>query len=380
MAITTLINIGCGNKTASKEEIASYSGIKPLVIDTAYDKEYIAQIQSVQNIEVRAQEKGYLQKIYIDEGQYVKAGQMLFTIMPRLYEADVLKAKAGIAKAQAGVLKAKAEIKASETELLNAKTLADKDIVSKSEKVLAQAKLEGAKSEYEAQNAELSQAKAELLLAETHLSLTGIKAPFDGVVDRIPHKLGSLIDEGEMLTTLSDNRSIYAYFNMPESEYLNFKLHHNNSDKANNLQLLLANGEMYNQFGIVQNIEGEFDNETGNIAFRAKFPNPDLLLKHGETGKIQMRVSLNNAMIIPQKATYELQDKVYVYVVDKNNVIKSKEIKIKSRLPELFVIESGLAPDDKILIEGLQKVKDGDKISYKEEDAKTVISNLQLIK
>ena len=342
---------GCFSKNKPKEEAGKYVVTSPLQADTSFNNEYVAQIQSVRNIEIRAQEKGYLQNIYVDEGKFVKAGQLLFRIMPTMYQAEYLKAQAGV--------------KEAELEMLNAKTLSDKDIVSKSESAIAQAKLD--------------EANADLALAKLHLSLTEIRAPYDGVIDRIPLKPGSLIDEGALLTTLSDNKDIYAYFNVPEREYLNFKSQ-SDSNKANAVSLLLANNQLHKYKGWVETVEGQFDNETGNIAFRAKFPNPDMLLKHGETGKVQMTVPLNGALLIPQKATYELQDKVYVFVVDKNGVLHSRNINVKQRMPDIYVTDSGLSPSDHILLEGVQNVKDDDKIEFKYEEPSKVIAGLQLIK
>ena len=171
---------------------------------------------------------------------------------------------------------------------------------------------------------------------------------------------------------------MYVYFNVSESEYLDYKA--SKTNERNNVTLLLANGQTHKYKGTVETVEGEFDNETGNIAFRAKFPNPDLVLKHGETGKVQMKVPVRNALIIPQKATYEIQDKIYVYVLDQNNVVRSKNITIKNTLPDLYIVGSGLSENDKILLEGVQNVKEDDKISYSYADPKNVISTLQLIK
>ncbi len=339
----------CTSKKEEKEKAGKYAVTTPLKIDTSFTKEYVSQIRSIRNIEIRAQEKGYLQNIYVDEGQFVKAGQLLFRIMPKLYEAEFLKAQA--------------ETKAAEIELQNTKTLADKNVVSKNELALAQAKLE--------------QAKAERALAKLHLSFTEIRAPFDGTIDRIPLKLGSLIDEGELLTSLSDNSQMFAYFNVSEPEYLDYET--NVKGRGNTkVGLLLANNQSLQYKGDVETIESEFDNETGNIAFRARFPNPERLLKHGETGKVQMCVPLKNALVIPQKATYEIQDKVYVFVVDKNNVIRSRNISISNEMPDLYVVGNGLSENDKILLEGVQNVKDDDKIEYTFMAPREVISHLQL--
>ncbi|PTT21269.1 efflux RND transporter periplasmic adaptor subunit [Chryseobacterium sp. HMWF028] len=344
-----LLAVGCNKKKEEKEEAAVYPVTSPVVMDTVINKEYVAQIQSVKNIEVRAQEKGFLEKIFVDEGQYVQAGQTLFRIMPKLYQAELLKAKA--------------EVEQASIELKNASTLAGNNIVSKNEKAMAKAKLDAA--------------NAEMKLAQIHLSFTDIKAPFSGVINRIPLKLGSLIDEGDLLTSLSDNTSIYTYFNVSEPEYLNYQTHV--ADRGSNqVSLITANGEMYTQKGEIQTIEGEFDNETGNIAFRAKFPNPDKLLRNGETGKIQMTMPVHNGLIIPQKATYEIQDQKYVFVIDKNGVAKSRNIKVAYELPDLYIVGSGISKGDQILLEGVQKVKDDQKVKTKFQDPKKVLQSLKL--
>ncbi|WP_316791868.1 efflux RND transporter periplasmic adaptor subunit [Pedobacter frigoris] len=344
-----LCHSSCTSKKEEKEEAGSFTVTSPMVLDTSITKDYVSQIKSVRNIEIRALEKGFLQNIYVDEGQTVKAGQLLFRIVPKMYEAEMQKSAA--------------EVRASEIELQNTRLLADKNVVSKNELAMA--------------NAKLDQAKAELSLAKFHLSATEIRAPFDGTIDRIPKKLGSLIDEGELLTSLSDNGQMFAYFNVSEPEYLDYKT--NVSGRGSNkVNLLLANNQLFQSKGDVETIESEFDSETGNIAFRAKFPNPDQLLKNGETGKVRMSVPLKNAMIIPQKATYEIQDKIYAFVIGKDNVVHSREITIGSKIPDLYIVSSGISEHDKILLEGVQKVKDDDKIEYKFVAPKEVISQLQL--
>lgn len=348
--ISVFIFIACKPKEEEKKEEGKYTVTSPIVMDTTVTKDYIAQIQSIQNIEVRAQVKGFLEGIHVDEGKHVGAGQILFTIMPKAYEAEVFKQRA--------------EVKTAEIELANTKSLADKNIISKAELAMAQAKLE--------------KEKAELSKAELELSFTKIKAPFDGIIDRIKFKKGSLIDEGGLLTTLSNNKDVFAYFNLSETEYLDFKNHKNNEHQK--VSLILANGDLHKYKGEIETIEGEFDNSTGNIAFRAKFPNPDLLLKHGETGKVRLTLPLKNALIIPQKCTYELQDKIYVYVLDKDNKLKSRNIIIKQKLSNLYIVESGLNAKDKILLDGLQSAKEDEKIEAAFLPAKEVIDNLQLIK
>lgn len=344
-----LSQTSCTSKKEEKEEAEKFTVTSPLKVDTSFTKEYVSQIRSVRNIEIRAQEKGYLQNIYVDEGQFVKAGQLLFRITPKIYEAELLKAEA--------------EAKSAQIELQNTKTLVEKNVISKNEQSMAEAKLD--------------HANAEMALAKLHLSFTEIRAPFDGTIDRIPLKLGSLIDEGELLTSLSDNSEMFAYFNVSEPEYLDYQI--NTKGRGNNkVSLLLANNQPLQYKGDVETIESEFDNKTGNIAFRARFPNPDKLLRNGETGKVLMTIPLKNALIIPQKATYEIQDKVYVFMVDNNHVVHSKNITIVGQMPDIYIVGSGIEENDKILLEGVQKSKDDDKVEYEFLAPKEVVSNLRL--
>lgn len=339
----------CGKERREEEETARFLATTPIVIDTSYEKQYVAQIRSVRNIEIRAQEKGFLDDIPTDEGRNVRAGQMLFRIMPKLYEAELQKAEA--------------EVRAAEIELENASALLAKNVIAKNEQAMAQAKLD--------------RARAERVQARLHLSFTEIRAPFEGVLDRIPKKLGSLIEEGELLTTLSDNSRMFVYFNVSEPEYLDYKT--NTGDRNGQaVSLLLANNTRFKHTGRIETIEGEFDPETGNIAFRAIFPNPERLLRNGETGKVMLTVPFNQALIIPSKATYEVQDKTYVYVIDGQNKVHSRLITIAGRLPDLYIVGSGLKADEKILLEGVQKVKDDDAVRFEMKEPRAVIAGLRL--
>lgn len=337
----------CESKKEHKEN-ETFLVTSPIQKDTLNTNEYVAQIQSIRHIELRAQEHGYLQDIYIDEGQSVKKGQLLFRIMPKLYEAEYQKAQA--------------EADFAKIEYLNTKQLADSSIVAANELAMSKAKYD--------------QAKAELALAKVHLDFTEIRAPFDGIVDRLHLKLGSLVEEGELLTSLSDNSNMWVYYNVPEAEYLNYKS--SKADEKKQVSLLMANNQVYDQPGMVETIEGEFNNETGNIAFRANFPNPNGLLRHGETGSILTKVPFNNALLIPQKATYEVLSKHYVYVITKDNRVEPREIHILGEIPHIYIVKDGLSESDKILLEGLRKVNDGDKIEYEFEDPNKALSELEL--
>lgn len=335
LAAAAFIFSSCGHTTEGKEEETKFIVTSPVQRDTIIYKEYVGQVNSASHIELRSQEKGYLEKIFVDEGQFVKKGQLMFKIMPVIYQAEVERAKA--------------ELNFAEIEYNNTKSLADKNVVSPNELALAQAKL--------------NKAKAELSLAQAHLSFTEIRAPFDGIIDRFHKRLGSLIDEGELLTTLSDNSKMWVYFNVPEAEYLDY-VKKAKTQHMQNVLLQMANKEMFDLPGIVETIEADFNNETGNIAFRATFPNPRGILRHGETGNIMMPISLKGAILIPQKATFDVLDRKYVYIVDENNVLKATQITVAQEMPHVYVVATGLTAKDKILAEGLGKVKNNERIKF----------------
>lgn len=345
-----LFLVGCGSKHEEKEEDYKFLVTSPVKKDTIVVRPYVCQIRSIQHIEIRALERGYLQSIFVDEGKFVRKGQRMFQIMPLLYNAELKRAEA--------------EAEFAEIEFLNTKQLADSNVVSKNELALAKAKLD--------------RAKAELSLAQVHLGFTDIRAPFDGIMDRFQVRLGSLVDEGDLLTTLSDNSEMWVYFNVPEAEYLNYRAHLKR-DSVMRVGLQMANNEIFEYTGVVKTIEADFNNETGNIAFRATFPNPRGLLRHGETGNVLATSQLRGALIIPQKSTFEVLEKKYVFVVDKENVVHQKEITITSELPDLYVVTSGVKETDKIMLEGIRKVRDKDKLAHFEyEDPKSVLPRLKV--
>ncbi len=343
-----MCHTSCKTENKEKETESKLLVTSPLTMDTSIAKEYVCQIRSIRHIEIRALEHGYLEKSYVDEGQFVKKGQLLFQIMPNIYDAELQKAQA--------------EVNFAEIEYQNTRKLADSNIVAPNELAMAKARLD--------------KARAEASLNKIHLQFTTIRAPFDGIIDHLQARPGSLLGEGDLLTTLSDNSKMWVYFNVPEAEYLNYITKTKEDNQTVSLQM--ANNEIFDQAGIVETIEADFNNETGNISFRATFPNSKGVLRHGETGNIRMLVPLNHALIIPQKATFEVLDKKYVYVVDKDNRVKSREITIGADMIDLYAVTSGITENDKILLEGLRKVKNNDKIVFTYEDPRSVITQLIL--
>lgn len=340
----------CQSSHQSKELKHIYKVSKPLVQDMTLNKEYVCQIRAIQHIELRSLEKGYLQKIYVDEGQFVRQGQLLFQIKPNIYKADVHKSQA--------------EVELANIELENNKALVAKNIISKSESAMSASKLD--------------KAEAELDLAKTHLGFTEIKAPFNGLIGKFGDiRTGSLLDEGELLTTLSDNHKVWVYFNVPEVQYLEY-MKNKQSKISQKVQLKLANNEVYSEAGTIETIESDFSNTSGNIAFRATFNNPRSLLRHGETGSILWPKPIKNALIIPQKSTYEVLDKKFVFVVGKDGVLHEREIEVAEEAPNIFILKSGLNADEMFILEEQKKVNRGDKIKYKVIDPQKVIKNLDL--
>jgi RND family efflux transporter MFP subunit len=344
--VLTFILYSC---TSKKEEIkiSTYNVIQPLLLDTIVRSEYVADIQALQNVEIRNRIQGFVEQICVDEGKFVQKGQLLFSISSKSLQQHLLKAKSLLKSAIA-------EEKMGEIELKNVEKLVEKNIVSTTELQIAKAKLDVLKAKVE-------EAKVEEEQAEHNLTYSKIKAPFDGVINRIPFKVGSLLEEGTLLTTISNIDEIYAYFHISEIDYYNYKksILKDNTDE---ISLILANGQEHKYKGKIETIEGEIDNGTGNIAFRAKFPNNEKLIKHGSSGKILLATKIKNALIIPQKVSFENLDKQYVFIVDKNNTIKTKSFKIKNRLQNLYVVDGSLNKNDLVVFEGIQNLKVNDQI------------------
>lgn len=322
---------------------------RPLKRDTTVAREYVCQIHSRSNIEVRALERGYLEATHVKEGQHVKEGELMFKILPLVYQAELKRAEA--------------EAQAATVEYENTKRLADSKVVSDTELAISKAKLE--------------KALAEVNLAQTHLGFTEIKAPFPGLMDRLNMRQGSLVDEGDLLTTLSDNSEMWVYFNVPEAEYLEYASQEQPEERKK-VRLMMANNKLFRHAGRVNVIEAEFNNETGTIPFRADFPNPEGLLRHGETGNIQMKKLVKDALLIPQKATFEILDHHYVFVVGEDDVVTQQRVHIAEELEDLFIISEGLTEKDKIVLEGLRHAKSGQKAEYDFEEPEEAFEDLKL--
>lgn len=363
LVISSLLT-GCSTTTEEKSEAE-----KPTLPifevtrqSTTLRREYAGNVEAVRNVELRARVGGYLDKIHVDEGQQVSKGQLLFQINQAEYQAELAKAKANLKSAMA-------EAKTAEVEMGRVKLLVDKKIISASELELSKSKVEAAKAAIE--EAESAQQNAQL-----RLSQASVRAPFDGVINRIPFKMGSLIEEGSLLTTVSDIREVYAYFHVSEKEYLEYikKGKNRPNQSGQEVDLLLADNTPYGQSGKIETMESVFDDGSGTIAFRARFPNPNKVLKHGATGRIRLKNEVDNAVLVPQKAVFEVQDKNYVYVVDTANKVKMRSFVPQSRLAQFYLVKSGLEPGEKVVYEGIQNIREGMQIVPQEMSSDSLLS------
>lgn len=355
IALLGLFAIGCHKPAVHHgEEKHKIVVTSPVDEEVTVTEQYVCQIHSRRHIDVRALEGGYLEAIPVKEGQAVKQGELLFKIVPTLYQA---KLDSELAEAEL-----------AQIEFNNTTRLFEQNVVSDKEVALAKAKL--------------ARAVANVTLAQAELNFTEVKAPFDGIIDRLHEQQGSLVEEGDILTTLSDNDVMWVYFNVPEARYLEYKAELDEQEKSGNqehlqVELVLANGQTFGERGAISAIEADFNNETGNIAFRSDFPNPTRLLRHGQTGTILIHRKVHDAIVIPQRATFETLAKRYVYVLDKDNAVRQREITVEHELDDIYVIKEGLQVDDKIVLEGVRQVEDGEKPEFEYLAPQVVLSNLK---
>lgn len=340
--------VGCGEHEEVHHEPLRLEVTNVLRRDTEIVREYVAQIRSIRHIEIRALESGYLRDVFIDEGQRVTRGTHLFQVTPTVYQAEVARSEA--------------EVRLAEVEYQNTRMLREGNVVSPQELALAEANRQ--------------RATASRSLAQAHLRFTSLDAPFDGIIGRLMVRRGSLLEEGELLTVLSDNSEMWVYFNVSESEYIDYRAAHGPDDVVP-VRLRMANDRMFDHDGVIQTIEADFNNETGTIAFRAGFPNPEGLLRHGQTGTVVLTTVLPSVLLIPQAATFRVLDKTYVFVVGEDGVVHAREIALGPQVPHLYVVERGLEEGDRVLIDGLRRVRDGDTIEPNVRDANEVFEALE---
>jgi len=360
---------GC-NRTSKKEgnlKPEEFPVVEVFAKDINVPLEYVTSIQAFQNVEIRARVEGYLEDIFVDEGKLVTEGQLLFKINDEEYRAELNRAKANIASAEA-------ETRSTLVELERVKLLVNKNVVAKTEMDLAEAKVEIARSKIKIGHAEET-------AAEIRLANTSIRSPFNGIIDLLALKKGSLINKGTLLTTLSNIESMYTYFTVSEVEYLEFARHNKRGDTlfVNNVELFLADETRYPSKGRLEALGSEFQEGTGAIVARAIFKNPKHILKHGATGKVRLHEIQTKAILIPQKAVVEIQDKNYVFLFDKkNNTVTMKSFVPLRRFGDYYIVSKGLNEHDVIVLEGIQNVSEGMVIRARMVSAKDLLKTNEL--
>ncbi len=316
-------------------------------------KEFTSSLEGQVNVDIRPQVPGYLDKIYVEEGAYVKKGQLLFKINDRVYSEQLANTQASLLASEANMLKAKIEV--------------DRLTPLVENNVIADVQLKTAKSAYDAAKASADQAKALVNGAQINVGYTSITAPADGYIGRIPYKVGALVGSGEALplTVLSDVSQMYAYFSMSEPDFIAFqnqfvgKTIEEKVKFVPDVELLLADNTIYQQKGKIGIVEGQFDKTTGAISFRATFPNPGGILRTGNTGRIRIPKLYNSAVMVPQNATFEIQDKVFVFLLQDSNKVVSKPFTFTGKTTNYYLADKGINVGDKIVYSGLGNLKDG---------------------
>lgn len=316
-------------------------------------QEYPATVQGTVNVEIRPQVSGYLEKIYVEDGAWVSKGQPLFRINAREYSQYSSSASANIQSAKAAVEKAQVEVDRLQPLVDN--------------KVIADVQLKAAKAALHQAQAAQAQAVSGKGSADITLGYTLITAPVSGYVGRINFKQGSLVGKGEPdpLTVLSEVNNVHAYFSMSEGDFFSFFSNvpgKTAEEKIKNIpavDLALADNSIYKNKGKVELVQGQFDRSLGSISFRAVFANDEKLLRSGITGKIRIPFLQQNKLVVPQQATYELQDKVYVFALGDSNKVVSKQITVTGKSDGNFIVSKGVVNGETIVYSGLQRLRDG---------------------
>jgi membrane fusion protein (multidrug efflux system) len=363
LLIAGTILASCGNQTDKSAQATAANQVKEYRIlelqprDATLYTDYPASIQGQQNIEIRPRVDGYVERIYVDEGAVVKRGQLLFKINAPQYEQEVRTASASIKSAEAAVNE-------SQLAVNKVRPLVEKDIVSKFE-------MESAQYTYQTRVAALAQARAALANARTNLGYTSVVSPVDGVVGSIPFRLGSLVSgsNAEPLTTVSSIGNVFAYFAFNEKLLLQFTNDNSGATFAERIRrlpdvsLILADGRLYSEKGRIQTVNGLINSATGSVNVRARFPNPNGVIRSGNSAMVRIPTTVKKGLLIPQSATFELQDKRFAVVLGANNKTRNAAIQVlENTAGKFFVVEEGLKAGDKIVLEGVASLEDGSQI------------------
>lgn len=361
MLLITTVFLSCKNdrqQAPNQEEVESYQVITVNPQKTTIHTDFPVTLQGIQDVEIRPKVNGFISDILVDEGQKVSKGQLLFRLFAPEYEEQLVQSQAAIQSIEAELEEAKLQIEKT-------KPLVQEGVIGKYE-------LESAQHQLKNKTAQLNQAKSVRKSAEVNVGYTQIRAPFDGVMDLIPYKKGSLVSSSSPnpLTRISDISRINVYFSINEKQFFDWMEKSGGksvTDYINGqgeINLILPNNQLFNQKGIVDMVSGQVDSKTGSIALRAVFPNPDQVLRSGNSATLRVYEKLDNALLIPQRATVEIQGKRFVYKVDDEGMVTSVAVDLLEHTPsnEYFIVKSGLIAGDRIIAEGLVSIREGVKI------------------
>jgi membrane fusion protein (multidrug efflux system) len=348
----------------------AYPVVQINAINTTLESDYPATLEGQQNVDIRPKIDGFIERIYVDEGATVRKGQALFAINAPQYAQEVRTAEAAIRSAEA-------EVNAAQLQYNKTKPLVEKDIISKFD-------LENAALTLTARKASLAQAKAALVNAKVNLGYTVVTSPVNGVIGTIPYKVGALVSSNSQLplTTVSSINKVYAYFSLNEKQLLEISRNTKGRTLEDKIQqipsvtLVLADGSLYSEKGKIETISGQINTQTGSSSLRATFPNPNGLLRSGSSASIRIPQHLQDAILVPQKSTTDIQGKKFVYLVTDTGGVKTTNIEIMELTKgNFYVVKQGLKPGDKIILEGFSSLKDGDKIKPAVKPADSVFAD-----
>ena len=355
IVLVAMLLAGC-TRSAATTPAAPPATLPVLAIESATattESEFPASIQGITDVEIRPQVSGTLDRIFVDEGAYVKQGQPLFKINDKPYLEQLNNALASQHAAEAAAVNAQLEVEKLTPLVQN--------------KVVSDYQLKTAKASLSIARANVAQAKANVATAKINVGYTLIKAPVNGYIGRLPRKQGSQLSpaDPEALTQLSDVREVYAYFSLGENDFIQFKSDYAGNtlnDKLKNLppvELVLADNSLYTKKGKIDMVDGQFDKTTGAITLRATFPNAQGLLRSGNTGKVRLTIKHENSLVVPQDATMEIQDKVFVFVVDQKNTVTKTPVTVSGKSGTDYLISDGLKTGDRIVAKGFESLPDG---------------------
>jgi membrane fusion protein (multidrug efflux system) len=357
---TVLYFAACAGKSNEAQQAPPPPALPVVQLETGNIttwQSYPASVEGTRNVEIRPQIAGYIEKVFVEDGQWVQQGAPLFRINAREYNQYGKTADANIQLTKASVEKAQLEV--------------DRLTPLVANKVIADVQLKSAKAILHEAEAAYAQAISHKSSTDITVGYTLINAPVSGYIGHINFKEGSLIGKGEItpLTVVSEVNNMHAYFSMSEADFLSFFAHIEGKsieEKIHQLpavQLELADHSLYAHTGKVELVEGQFSKNSGSIAFRAVFPNQEKLLRSGISGKVRIPSPLQNKILVPQQSTYELQDKVYVFALTDSNKVTGKQIKIAGKSGQYYIVESGLNKGETIVFSGLQRLREGTAIT-----------------